>query len=162
MKKILTTIAIAITCIMSACSDKVVFEEKHNFPNSTWMRIDPENFEETIKNIADCYDTYFSLTVDTNVIRINNLPLVINIEDSEGSLRVFMSDIIFQNKKGESMGKTIGSFVEYTAKAREYFYFNSKGIHKFSIKNSTQFYELKGIASIGMKIEKSNMDINIE
>ena len=114
MKKILTTIAIAITCIMSACSDKVVFEEKHNFPNSTWMRFDPENFEVNIKNIDDCYDIYFSVTVDTNVIRINNLPLVINIEDSEGSRRVFMSDIIFQNKKGESMGKTLGSFVEYT------------------------------------------------
>jgi len=161
MKKILTTIAIAIIFIMSGCSDKVVFEEKHNFPNSTWMRFDPENFEVNIKNITDCYDIYFSVTVDTNVIRINNLPLVVNIEDSEGSRRVFMSDIIFQNKKGESMGKTIGSF-EYTARAREYFYFNSKGIHKFSIKNSTQFYELKGIASIGMKIEKSNMDISIE
>ena len=100
--------------------------------------------------------------VDTNIIRISNLPLVINIEDAEGSRRVFMSDIIFQNKKGESMGKTVGSFVEYTTKAREYFYFNSKGIHKFSIKNSTQFYELKGISSIGLKIEKSNMDIHIE
>ena len=162
MKKILTTIAIAITFIMSGCTDKVVFEEKHNFPNSTWMRFNPENFEVEIKNINDCYDIYFTATVYTNVIRINNLPLVVNIEDSEGSRRVFMSDIIFQNKKGESMGKTLGSFVEYTAKAREYFYFNSKGIHKFSIKNSTQFYELKGIASIGMKIEKSNMDITIE
>ncbi len=162
MKKILTTIAIAITCVVSACSDKVIFDEKHNFPDSTWMRFEPENFEVNIKNIDDCYDIFFSVTVDTNVIRINNLPLVISIEDAEGSRRVFMSDIIFQNKKGESMGKTVGSYVEYTAKAREYFYFNSKGVHKFSIKNSTQFYELKGIASIGMKIEKSNMDINIE
>ena len=162
MKKILTTIAIAITFIMSACSDKVVFEEKHNFPNNTWMRFEPENFEVTIKNIDECYDIYFSVMVDTNIIRISNLPLVINIEDAEGSRRVFMSDIIFQNKKGESMGKTVGSFVEYTTKAREYFYFNSKGIHKFSIKNSTQFYELKGISSIGLKIEKSNMDIHIE
>ena len=52
--------------------------------------------------------------------------------------------------------------VEYTAKAREYFYFNHPGIHQFEIKNATQYYELKGIASFGLKIEKSNMDINIE
>lgn len=162
MRKIFLILALSVSVLISACSDDVVFDQKNNFSSSTWMRFEAEDFDVKINNTEDCYDIYFSVVVDTNVLKLKNIPLVVNITDSEGGRRTFMTEVPFNNKKGQFEGKPIGDFVEITAKAREYFYFNSKGIHKFSIKNSTQFYELKGIASIGMKIEKSNMDINIE
>lgn len=162
MKKILLTLSIAIISLFSACSDKPIFDEKHNFANTTWMRFDAEVFDVNIKNTNDCYDLYFSVTIDTNVLKLNNIPLVISIDDEEGGRRVFMSDIILRDKEGKSHGNALGNYVEFKTKVREYFYFNSKGLHKFSVKNGTHLYELKGIASIGLKIEKSNMDINIE
>lgn len=161
MKKVFLILAVATMMLFSACSDKVVFEQKNNFANSTWMRFEAENFDVTINNTEDCYDIYFTVVVDTNVFKLKNVPLVVNITDEDGGRRTFMSDVPFYNSKGQFMGKNVGDFMEITAKVREYFYFNAKGVHKFSVKNTTQYYELKGISSIALKIEKSNMDIQL-
>ncbi|MBR5783548.1 MAG: hypothetical protein IKY43_00085 [Bacteroidales bacterium] len=162
MRKTLILVATVVAIALSSCTDKVIFDEKHNMSNGTWMRFEPETFEVEVKNVKDCYNIYFTLMVDTNVLKLSNVPLVVNLKDEEGSSRVFMSDVILKSKDGKITGNAVGDFVEYTAKAREYFYFNHPGIHQFEIKNATQYYELKGIASFGLKIEKSNMDINIE
>ena len=162
MKKIFLILSLAVIVLFSACSDNVVFDQKHNFAGSTWMRFEAEDFDVNINNTEDCYDIYFSVVVDTNVLKLKNIPLVVNIADEEGGRRTFMCDVPFKNKKGEFAGKSMGNFIEVTGKAREYFYFNTKGIHKFSVKNATQYYELKGISSIALKIEKSNMDISLD
>ncbi len=162
MEKKFASLLVVAICLFSACSSNVIINETHNFSDMKWMRFEPENFDVSVKNIDNCYDINIHVTVDPDILRIDVLPLIIDIDDSEGGHRMFMAEIPLRDKEGKLLGQKMGNFEEYTVKVREYFFFNTKGIHAFSIKNGTSYYELNGIASLGLEIVKSNMDIKIQ
>ena len=161
MKKLIPIFIFAIA-IFSSCSNDVIFEETHQFPNETWQRFEPECFTFDVKNVEDCYDIYFNFRINTNVFRVEQLPFIIQLTDSEGTTRNMKTEIAIVDKNGNLNGNKIGMYSEFNVKVREYFFFNHEGKHEFLIKNGSQFFELQGITSFGLKIVKANMDLKIE
>lgn len=161
MKKIFPFLICALA-VLSGCSSDVIFEENRQFQDEKWQRFEPEVFAFDVKNIDDCYDIYFNFRVNCNVFRVDMLPFIIQLTDSDGTVRNLKTDVAIRDKNGNWKGNCIGTYCEYSVKVREYFFFNKEGRHEMSVKNGSQFLELDGITSFALKIVKANMDLKIE
>lgn len=148
--------------VFAGCSNDVIFEGNHQFSDEKWQRFEPEVFTFDVKNIDDCYDIYFNFRVNCNEFRVEILPFIIQLTDSEGTVRNMKTDIAIVGKDGGWKGNVIGNYCEYSVKVREYFFFNREGRHEMAVKNGSQFLELEGITSFGLKIVRANMDLKIE
>ena len=156
MKHLIPTIL--ATLLLFSCS-RVICDEDHSFENNTWMRFEPETFNFHIKNTDDCYNIIATLKVDTNQFHYKDLPLVVNMSSENGDQRMFYSHIALTDKEGKQMGETIGCYQTVKAKMREYVFFNTTGAQTIEVKQGTSKYELPGIVSFGIKVEKASMEL---
>ena len=147
---------ILATLFFCSCN-KVVLDETHTFENNTWMRFEPESYQFNIRNIDDCYDIIATLKVDTNQFFYKDLPLVVNMNSANGDQRMFYSHVALTNKSGKRQGETIGCYQTVTTKMREYVFFNTSGEQTVEVKQGTSKYELPGVVSFGLKVEKASM-----
>lgn len=156
--RILTTLLLG-TLLLGSCQ-KTLVNETHQFQNATWMRFSPEHFSFKVNNTDDCYHIYMTVTLDTAVYTANDLPLVVNMHsDDSTELRMYYSNIAMRDKKGKRAGTFNGSKQTITQRVREYVYFNTKGGQNIDVKQGTAKYELQGIESFGIKIEKANLEL---
>ena len=160
MKKIFLTTAlmmlVAVTFV-SCNKEKVIFEETRTFTEDKWLRQNPESFELDIKNVDDCYNIFFTMTIDTTSVRGNNFPLIVNLFSENGERRMFYSYLILRNNEGTWLAPLEGSKLKINQTIREYFFFNKEGKYRLEIGQGTDRYEVKGISSFGVKIQKAEL-----
>lgn len=156
MKRLLPFLLIPL---LVACG-KTVYHEDHTFTNNTWMRFEAESFEFSIRNIDEYYDIFATVTLDTNRFLNHDFPLVVNMTNEEGELRMFYANIpLFDPKTGQRAGEFDGSRQTATAKIRKYLSFNRKGAVKLEVKQGTSKYELPGVHSFGVSVKKAQMEL---
>ena len=152
-------LAVAVTALFAACrEDNVIYSDTHTFKNNTWMRFEPEVFNVDVNDSNECYDIYMSARLDTTVFKDGDLPLIINIYNESGERRMFNGHIQVRDSENRLLGKTIGPFVDVSAKVTKYFYFNRAGVHRFEIKNNSSKYEMPGVANFGLRLEKTTIE----
>ncbi len=139
------------------CGKHPLLEETHNFNNQTWMRFEPEQYQFQIKNADDCYDIRLRLRVDTTVFTANELPLIIDLYNSNDEHRNFSVTARVHNSNGTLNGTRLAQFVDIDVPAKKYFFFNSAGIQRIEVKQATSHYELPGINALTVTVQTSDM-----
>ena len=143
--------------MISCNKSNVIFEEVTNFANQKWLRQEAKSFNVNIDNIDDCYNIYFTMEIDTNSVRDKNFPLVVNLYSANGERRMFYSYLHLRNEKGTWLVPLEGSKLMVDQRIKEYFFFNSLGEHRLEIGQGTDRYEIKGVESFGVRIEKAEL-----
>ncbi|MCR4660077.1 MAG: gliding motility lipoprotein GldH [Bacteroidales bacterium] len=143
--------------IFASCGKKNVFDEQRTFANNNWQRFSTESFEVPIRNIDDCYHLYMDLVIDTAFFCENLLPLTININGPDGSNRMFYGYVRVRDN-GRWQGTFEGGNLHVSQRVRQYFFFNTKGTHEVVIGQATSHYDLYGIVSAGLRIEKAELN----
>ena len=152
-------ILIAVVCMMCTSCKKTLTDETHNLPNATWARFEAQKFQFNVKNIDNCYHIVLTVNIDTTTYKENTLPLVVNMTSEGGETRMFYSNIKLRDKKGKRYGDVVGNYQTASARLRSYMYFNNKGQQNIAIKQGTSKYELPGITSVNLRVEKAKLEL---
>lgn len=150
--------------LLVGCSGKRVIDETRTFANATWNRFQPEKFEVTVDNIDDYYRIDFEVVVDSAKMRNDQLPLTVNLYSPEGERRMFYTYIDLTENgrwKGEPQkGRSQEGMRVMNQNIRPYFTFNSKGTYRMEIGQATSQYDLDGVESLRLVIEKAEIDLS--
>lgn len=141
-----------------SCKSDVLVNEIRIFDNNIWMRFEPENFEVNVDNIEDCYDIYLNLVVDTARLKEDVVPLTFNMNSPNGERRMFRTLVNIKNKNGILLGEPHDDgYVYFKHKARNYFFFNAEGVYEIVVGQATNRYELHGIKSVELIVERAEL-----
>lgn len=146
--------------VMLLCScNKPLLDETRTMPGNKWLRFEPEQFDFDIKNVEDCYHIVFTIRIDTTLYTAKTFPLVVNMQTDAGEHRMFYSNIKLKDAQGHRTGEMTGAYQNTEGRIREYVFFNSQGKVHLAVKQGTTKYELPGVASVGLRVEKAQMKI---
>ncbi|MBP5515649.1 MAG: hypothetical protein J6X86_01745 [Bacteroidales bacterium] len=177
MKKTLLFIA-TLALLATACNNKkegksnVVFDENHMISNECWMKLKPsvvaenENFgeeafnNEVFKFNIDDKDAFYSISVtlcyDTSLYREKSFPLVVKFFNEENERHGINPTIRLIENNGTRRGQTVGKYCTITEVIDSYRQYNTAGTYTYYLRQGTSNYELHGISSVGLKVEKVN------
>ncbi len=161
MKKLRISIMLFIILLMGACSSKTVFDERFQFTDYKWNHFKPIVFTVNITDINICYDLLLTLRYIPQ-IPYEKFPVLIQIKDPSGGERTFTHTFKIKDPDGNLIGEGLGDLWDLEDKAKEYFFFNETGKYEFKISQYTQYYDAVCIMDLGLKINKSKIDYNIE
>ena len=152
MRKIVLFLAVALLCV--SCGKRVLLDETHQFDNDTWLRFEPEMFNVKVSNTDNGYVITATLKYDTMRLSGDVLPLLVDFYIDSTELHNFTPEMRLFDAKGFRRGTTIGQYCTVTDTLDRYRVYNKMGNYTYRIKHRTSKYEIHGVTSLGLKIEK--------
>lgn len=155
MKKLL--IAMMGVCLLCSCNNKKIIDEKHTFDRNIWNRFTMEEFSFNVPNIDDYYNIDIMVAVDTLRYRYDMVPLAVNLISPDGERRRILTSVALK-EKDRWRGEMQDGYRTAQGRTRSYFSFNKKGEYHMEVGQQTSQYDLEGIHSVAVKIEKAKLD----
>ncbi|MBP5326665.1 MAG: hypothetical protein J6Y98_01965 [Bacteroidales bacterium] len=152
MRKIILIIAAAL--VFGACGKKVIVDQTIPFENDCWLRFEPALFSVPIKDIDKNYAVSVTLKYDTSRLSGNELPLLVDFFADSNEMHNFTPTMRLKSADGTRRGQTIGALCSVTDTIDRLRSFNKPGTYTYRIKQRTSKYEIYGISSITLHIEK--------
>ncbi len=155
MKKTLL-VSLTLMLLCAACGKKNIIDDTRSFAGNRWMRFEPEVFKVDIKNTDKQYIITTTLTYDTTVFNANELPLVVDFFADSNEMHNFTPTLRLKNADGTRRGQTIGALCSVTDTIDRLRSFNKAGDYTYRIKQRTSKYEIYGISSVTLHVEKNS------
>lgn len=155
MRKLL--IALMGVCLLCSCGKKNILDESHTFDRNIWNRFTMEEFSFHVPNIDNYYHIDITVSVDTLHYRYNTVPLAVNIVSPDGEKRRILTSVALKEKE-RWRGEMQDGYRYAQGRVRSYFSFNSKGQYRMEVGQQTSQYNLEGIHSVAVRIEKAKLD----
>ena len=115
-----------------------------------------------MENPDDYYRIDIEVVVDSALMRNEQLPLTVNMYSPDGERRMFYAYINLVEHgrwKGEMQkGRTKKGLRVMRQTIRPFFTFNDKGVYRMDIGQATSQYELEGLYSLRLDIERTEID----
>lgn len=163
MKKLY--IAIMGALLLGACGGNMLVDESRTFAGGVWNRFNPEKFTINVGNADNYYNIDLEVVVDSALMRDRQLPLTVNLYSPEGERRMFYAYIpLVENNrwKGEPLpGRQRDGLRLVRQCIRPFFTFNSKGTYRMEIGQATSQYDLEGVESLRLTVEKTSLDYEL-
>lgn len=160
----LSFIPLLFLLLLTSCSNNVLVDDTRVFDRQVWQRFTPESFDVTVDNPDDYYRIDFEVVVDSALMRNDDFPMTVNLYSPDGERRMFYTYITLKENgrwKGESKKESNPKGMRVLRQTiRPYFNFNSKGTYRIEIGQATSQYELEGVESMRLIIEKNEIDLN--
>lgn len=151
-------IGLLFSVFFVSCQSDILVKEQRFFNNNTWTRFEMEKFQIDVNNVDDCYDIYLNLAIDTAFMREDVIPLSFSLNAPNGERRMFRTLVNIKNKNGLLLGeKGDDGYIYFEHKARDYFFFNNKGVYNVEVGQATNRYELRGVKSLELVVEKAEL-----
>lgn len=146
------TLIIALVTV--SCSKGVVLEENHSFNNDTWMRFEPEVFQVPIVNNDIPYCLTVTLRYDTSMFMAKELPLVVDFFLDSNELHNITPTLRLRERNGKLRGEIMDHYCTVIDTLDRFRMYSKNGTYTYRIKQRTTKYEIGGITSFGLKVEK--------
>ncbi len=147
-------IILAIFLIASSCNKKTIIDENHSFKNDTWMRFEPEVFLVPITNNDIPYCLTVTLRYDTSLLTAKELPLVVDFFLDSNELHNITPTLRLRERNGKLRGETLDRYCTVVDTLDRFRMYSKNGTYTYRIKQRTPKYEIGGITSFGLKVEK--------
>ena len=149
--------------MLVSCGGKnVLVDDQREFPNTVWNRFQPEKFEITVNNTDDYYRIDFEVVLDSALMRNDQLPLTVNLYSPDGERRMFYAYINLREHgrwKGQVLQEREKEGLRVMRETiKPFFSFNSKGTYRLEIGQATSQFDLDGLYSFRLDIERTEID----
>ena len=148
-----------ISLLLGSCGKRVLLDETRTFANDTWFRFQPEKYELTPTSTEECYNFIVTVTIDTSRYHDTGLPIIMELDNANHEKRTLFGTIVLRNHNGNWMGSfdNYGNLiVQHTL--RQYLFFSSATTHAVSLGQRTNKYEIHGIRSLNLKVERAKLE----
>lgn len=154
-----------IIFFFTGCGKDNVYEHRYTFPQSTWNRIEDGKsvfFEDVkITNTDIPYHLYVSFLY-TPQVNVDHMQFIMRITSPSGDEKETIHSFPLKNREGKFIGEEVGDYFEIEERCKVFQFFNEPGDYKIEILNFMHKYTVSGLVSMGLRIEKAEMDYDIE
>ena len=151
MKKLL--IAIAVTVLLVSCGNNKLYDESVVIPEAKWDNKNIPYFDVAVDDTLTDYAFFLNIRHLENY-RYSNLYVFLHTEFPNGNITHDTIECTFAFPDGRWMGKGSGTLRSAKILLNPALRFPLKGYYHFEIEQAMREEVLKGIADIGISIEK--------
>lgn len=158
MNRIVFAAAVGIWAILTlpSCSERSVYNSNVDIPKETWNADSIATFRVDITDTASVHNVYINLRNTTSYPN-SNLYLFIQTTSPAGATLRDTMECILADQRGRWLGKGFGALRDNQIPYKQYIRFPEPGIYEFSIQQGMRTQRLKGVASVGIRIEKTKL-----
>ena len=142
-----------VLLFLTSCDKNGVFEENINTKDKTWSMADIARFGVTINDTISHNNIYINIRNTTDYPN-SNLYLFITTTAPTGATQADTIECILSDDFGKWLGKGFGYMRDNRFLYKQNVRFPVKGNYKFEIQQAMRTDDLKGIATVGLRIEK--------
>ena len=153
LKNRFSILIIASIAIVS-CDRSGVFEENINTSNSIWATNDIAKFVAPINDTLSPHNIYINIRNTADYTNCN-LFLFIAITSPNGATQLDTVECFLADDQGKWLGKGFGYIRDNQIHYKRNVRFPLRGEYKFEIMQAMRTDSLTGIASVGIRVEKS-------
>lgn len=159
-------LSIIIPLFFISCNKTSIYKDNIKFKGFVWERIGQGKevrFENiNIPNIEDTYDIYVAIR-HTPFIDVDEVSFVLRIVSPSGISKETLHTIKLKNREGNKFaGDQLGDMIDIKELVKQFTNFPEKGNYTIIISNYSSKFKISGIMDIGIEIDKSNLDYDIE
>lgn len=155
-KAIFTVLTIVVAFMLGSCNSHSVYNNNIDIPNSTWSIDSIAQFNVDISDTTSVHNVYINLRNTTSYAN-SNLYLFIHTTAPSGAMLRDTLECILANSRGEWLGKGFGALRDNQILYKQYIRFPEKGTYHFSIQHGMRTQQLKGIASVGIRVKQTKL-----
>ncbi|NVO10243.1 MAG: gliding motility lipoprotein GldH [Bacteroidales bacterium] len=146
-----------ISCLtLLSCDRNGIYDENINTVKNSWSENNTAKFQVNIKDTISSHNIYVNIR-NTADYPNSNLYLFITTTSPAGFTKLDTLECLLADEQGNWLGKGFGYLRDNRIPYKHNIRFPLKGSYKFEIKQAMRTEELKGIAAIGIRVEKSNL-----
>lgn len=150
--KLIILLIAALT--MASCDRNGVYEDNINTSNKIWATADVAKFVAPINDTVSYNNIFINIRNTTDYPNCN-LFLFVATTSPSGATRIDTIECFLADDQGKWLGKGFGYIRDSQIPYKHQVRFPVKGDYKFEIKQAMRTDSLVGIASVGIRIEKS-------
>lgn len=156
----LVFLCLCLVFSVSACQEAhVIFEDNQSLKDGLWKREEPISFEFEIKDTSKKYDILYNIRNDVNYPYYNlYVTYYLHYPDGKKIDSLLMDIILFDKSTGKPFGEGTGGIKTHQLPAFPNFKFSQIGKYKYSFKQYMRLNPLKGIMSMGLRIEEAELE----
>lgn len=139
--------------VITSCDKNGVFEENINTQKNTWNMSDIAKFGVTISDTLTSHNIYINIRNTTDYPN-SNLYLFITTIAPTGATQLDTLECYVADEYGKWLGKGFGHIRDNRIPYKQNIRFPSKGNYRFEIQQAMRTEQLKGITSVGLRVEK--------
>ncbi len=149
---VLITCMLAISLLLSACSEDFFFEKSYDLPNAEWSYKDSLVFVVDIQDTLKTYNLLLDIEHSTDYAFQNNYVFVHTYLPNGEHLGKQLN-IDLAQKSGKWNGKCSGDKCKLRAVIQQNAYFNEIGSHRFVIEQFMRMDPLPGIQKVSLRLQ---------
>ena len=148
-------ISFLIILFLSSCDLNRVFDENYSFENANWDRNKIVSFKIEISDTIS-QNQFFINIRNTTDYKYSNLYLFITTQLPDGNISKDTIECILADINGKWLGNGLSKLKENNILLKNDLVFPEKGSYIFEFEQAMRVEILRGIADIGIRIEKNN------
>jgi gliding motility-associated lipoprotein GldH len=145
-----------IPCLaLLSCDRNGVYDENINTQKNSWSETNTAQFQVEVKDTISSHNIYVNIRNTTDYSN-SNLFLFITTTSPAGFTKLDTLECFLADEQGKWLGKGFGYIRDNRILYKRNIRFPLKGSYKFDLKQAMRTEELKGIASVGIRVERNN------
>jgi len=153
MFRVRLTILFISALALSSCDRNGVYEENINTPNKCWDMNNAATFNIPVVDTTSLLNIFINVRNTTDYPNAN-LYLFVTSTSPSGATLCDTIECILADEQGKWCGKGFGYIHDNRILYKHNIRFPQKGDYKIAIKQAMRTEELKGISSVGVRVEK--------
>ena len=145
---------LVLSIALVACDRNGVYEENINTSNSIWATNDVAKFIAPINDTLSVHNIYINIRNTTDYTNCN-LFLFVAITSPSGATQLDTIECFLADDQGKWLGKGFGYIRDNQIPFKRNIRFPLRGEYKFEVMQAMRTDSLTGIASVGIRVEKS-------
>lgn len=155
MSKHIIRISILLLAVFAvySCGNISVYNRNVDIPSETWSIDSIVTFKVDIQDTTSIHHVYINIRNTTDYPN-SNLYLFINTTSPRGAALRDTMECFLADSKGSWLGKGFGAIRDNQIPYKRFVRFPEVGVYEFNIQQGMRTTQLKGIASVGIRVEK--------
>lgn len=141
--------------LSTSCSEISIYHANIDIPHESWNLDSVAVFKVDIDDTTAVHNIYVNIR-NTNEYPNSNLFLFVQTTSPVGSTLRDTMECILADNRGKWLGRGFGAIRDNQFPYKNYIRFPEKGTYTLSIQQGMRTSDLKGIASVGLRVERNN------
>jgi gliding motility-associated lipoprotein GldH len=146
-------VVIMVIFLISSCDDHAVYDKNISLPEFSWNFQDTLSFHVNIADTSHAHNIYLNIR-NSESYQYSNIFLFVSTYAPTGHFLKDTFEIKLADKSGKWFGRGVGNVFSLQVPYKRKIKFPYKGIYLFEIQHAMWNKNLKGIADVGLRVEK--------
>jgi len=140
--------------LLQSCGQSFIYEKDISLPEDTWVYENKLDFPFEITDTKALQNLYLDIT-HSSEFKTQNLYVKFHTKSPSGNIITDMVSLELAEKNGVWFGNCGGQWCDLRIPIQSGAYFTETGTYTLSVEQYTRKEALKGVKSIGFKVEKT-------